>query len=172
MHLVVIGSGVVGLWVAYLASNNGFDVTVIEKNIGPGSSTSRRNSGVLHAGIYYEPGSNKAHHCVEGYSQTLNFLKKFNVPYKLCGKYIIPVEDDKEKIDNNEALQQLELLQQRAQHNGVQEVFIEKISDKFPYLNANMALYSKKTGVVKIDHYVDTLYHQCCKNKVTFMFGR
>lgn len=172
MSLLVIGSGIVGLWVAYKARLSGEKVIVIDKNFAPGQSTSKRNSGVLHAGIYYAPGSKKAFHCVDGYHKTLEFLKENSVPFNICGKYIIPASDPLGKNDmrSDEIQSALEMLAKNARANNVDGISVKNITNDLPFLNAEIALFSSKTGVLSIESYIEALYVRCQEIGVEFKF--
>ena len=71
---IIIGSGVVGISIGLEFAKKGEDVLIIEKNTSFGEETSSRNSEVIHAGIYYENGSNKHRLCIEGKEKLLNYL--------------------------------------------------------------------------------------------------
>ena len=70
-------------------------VTVIEKEAGPGRHQTGNNSGVLHCGLYYKPGSTKARLAVEGIRQMVEFCRQHNVPFDLCGKIVVATEPEK-----------------------------------------------------------------------------
>lgn len=147
MKVIVIGGGVVGLWTALQAARAKLSVILIEKQAHVGSISSLRNSAVLHTGIYYKNGSSKAIHCVRGHALTLDFLRDHQVPYRLCGKFII--DKDQEKLAT---------LRMNAIDNQVKNTEIIKLShDEYPYLRADYALHSKNTGVVCLKTYMATL---------------
>ena len=83
---VVIGAGVVGLAVARALSAGGMETVVLERNAGIGEETSSRNSEVVHAGIYYPPGSLKAVTCVQGRSLLYAHAESHGVAHRRCGK--------------------------------------------------------------------------------------
>lgn len=147
MKVIVIGGGVVGLWTALQAARAKLSVTLIENQSQVGSISSLRNSAVLHTGIYYKNGSNKAFHCVRGHALTLDFLREHQVPYRLCGNLII--DKDQEKLST---------LRINAIENQVKNTEIIKLSrDEYPYLRADFALHSKNTGIVCLKTYMATL---------------
>src|SRR5690606_14915705 len=86
---VVLGAGVVGLAVARELAQAGREVMVIEASEAIGTGTSSRNSEVIHAGIYYEPGSLKARLCVAGKHMLYDYCDQRGVPYKRTGKLIV-----------------------------------------------------------------------------------
>src|SRR5690606_11051876 len=89
--VAVIGAGIVGLasTLALLERNPRLRVTVLEKEDQVGTHQTGRNSGVIHSGIYYKPGSYKARVCVEGARLMTAFCQEHNIPYELCGKVIV-----------------------------------------------------------------------------------
>ena len=82
---VVIGGGIVGLHVAAVLQQAGHEVYVLERDACLGEQTSGRNSGVVHAGIFYEPGSLKEQTCIDGNQRTYEWLERLKVPHRRCG---------------------------------------------------------------------------------------
>ena len=85
----VIGAGVIGLAVARALAQAGREVLVLEAEDSIGNHTSSRNSEVIHAGIYYEPGSLKARLCVAGRQALYDYCEARGVPHRRCGKLIV-----------------------------------------------------------------------------------
>lgn len=170
MLIVILGAGVVGLWSAIKLREKGYDVTVIDRCKTAGESTSRRNSGVLHAGIYYENESKKAYHCVRGYDETVEFISESNVYHAICGKMIIPTVDTRNANSEYSDLDQLEMLYEKAKSNSVEGIELVKLKKKFSYINSSHALLSPKTGVVDIDDYINKLYARCISQGIEFKF--
>ena len=103
LGLVIIGGGIIGLATAneILKRNSKLKIIVIEKNSSVASQQSGHNSGVIHSGIYYKPGSFKAQFCVEGRASMTEFCEKNEIPVWTCGKLIVATkESDLPKIDN------------------------------------------------------------------------
>lgn len=92
--LGIVGGGIVGLATAYKyqLQNPGSRIVVFEKESAIGKHQTGRNSGVIHSGIYYKPGSYKAENCINGRGQLLDFAKEFNVEHDVCGKVIVATE--------------------------------------------------------------------------------
>src|SRR4030043_849064 len=109
MVVVVIGGGIVGCHIAHRLANERWEVFLLEKEKSLGEHTSTRNSGVIHGGMYYEPGSLKASLCVRGRHLTYEFLRSHDIPHWKCGKTIVAsvvselrvLEDLKKKGDAN-----------------------------------------------------------------------
>ena len=116
MKVAVIGGGIVGLATAHQLVQ-GFpsvQVLVLEKEDGPGRHQTGNNSGVLHCGLYYKPGSTKARLAVQGIRQMVEFCEMHNIAYELCGKIVVATEP--------EELPRLHDLMQRGIANGLQGV--------------------------------------------------
>lgn len=116
MRVVVIGGGIVGLAVAreILARLPSAAVTLLEKEAGVGRHQSSHNSGVLHAGLYYQPGSLKARLAVEGIRLMTAFCREHGVPHEICGKVVIATEERE--------LPALDVLWERGRRNGLRDL--------------------------------------------------
>jgi len=140
---VVIGAGVVGLAVARALAKSGREVVVLESQRAIGTGTSSRNSEVIHAGIYYPPGSLKARLCVQGRQQLYAYCDSHGVPYRRCGKLIVAVDAAQ--------VAELEALQRNAEASGVTDLcWLDQtgVARLEPALNAHAALLSPSTGIV------------------------
>ena len=111
---IVIGAGVIGLACARQLAWRGFKPLIIERNIDIGLETSSRNSEVIHAGLYYPPGSLKAALCVEGSHKLYAYCDARHIPYNRCGKLIVATTGSQ--------LEKLEALHHQAMVNGVSDV--------------------------------------------------
>ena len=111
--VLVVGGGILGLATAWQLQRQDprLTVTVLEKEAVPGQHQSGHNSGVLHSGIYYRPGSLKARNCVAGRRMMLAFCEEHGVAVKVCGKVIVAVDSDE--------LARLDALVDRGRANGV-----------------------------------------------------
>jgi len=141
---VVIGGGIVGLAVArqLLLDQPGAEVTVVEKEDRPGAHQTGHNSGVLHAGVYYPPGSLKARLCRAGVAQMIDFCEENDVPYAITGKLIVATEAGQ--------LDQLRVLEERARGNGitVRTVTAHEARELEPHVACVGALHVPSTGIV------------------------
>ena len=140
---LVIGAGVVGLAVARELALAGREVVIAEAADGIGTQTSARNSEVIHAGIYYPPGSLKARVCVEGRKLLYAYLRERGLPHKACGKLIVATSESQKPA--------LETIMARAQASGVDTLrWLSGTEAKAmePEVRCEIALLSPETGVV------------------------
>src|SRR3954469_21315208 len=94
-RVVIVGGGIVGLATAYRLTERypGARVCVLEKEAGVGRHQTGHNSGVLHCGLYYKPGSGKARLAVEGVRQMVEFCAENAIPHEVCGKLVVAVDE-------------------------------------------------------------------------------
>lgn len=148
----IVGAGVVGLAIAYRLSLSNRSVILLEKNSLYGQETSSRNSEVVHAGIYYPPGSLKARFCVEGKQRLYDFCETYSVPFKKTGKLIVAQSDSQRE--------ELNRLAKNAQQNGVNDLqFFDasRLAQAEPKVKGVAALYSPSTGIIDSHHLMTTL---------------
>ena len=148
---VVVGAGVVGLAIATALAKTGKKVIVLEANENIGQETSSRNSGVIHAGIYYDKNSLKAKTCVSGRHLLYEYLEKHKVNYKKIGKYI---------VTNRTRSEQLEKLFFKGIDNGVGDLKINEkkyLEKKIPEIRADIAIYSPSTGILDVHGFMNSL---------------
>jgi L-2-hydroxyglutarate oxidase len=141
--VLVIGGGIVGLSTAYAISRAapGTRVTVLEKEHAPARHQTGRNSGVIHSGIYYRPGSLKARFAVEGAAEMVKFCAEYGIPYEITGKLIVATA--------REELPRLHALVQRGRENGipVRELGPAQISEYEPRVRGLAAIHVGTTGI-------------------------
>ena len=143
--VAVIGAGIVGLATAkaLLARWPQLRVCVLEKDAAIAGQQTSHNSGVIHSGIYYRPGSLKGEFCVRGRDALVRFCEEHEIPYELCGKLIVATRE--------EELPRLDALAERATANGVQGhelVGPEGVREIEPHVSALRALRVPSTGIV------------------------
>jgi L-2-hydroxyglutarate oxidase LhgO len=140
---VVIGAGVVGLAVARALALTGREVIILEAAEGIGTETSSRNSEVIHAGIYYPPGSLKARFCVAGKLALYAYCVEHGVPHARCGKLLVATEENQ--------LPKLAAIKAQAEANGVtdlQRLSAGEARALEPALRCVAAYLSPSTGIV------------------------
>lgn len=143
--VIVIGAGLVGLATAYqikLKAPNK-KVLIIEKSVGVATHQSGNNSGVIHSGVYYRPGSLKAKNCIEGYNHLLNFAKAYNIPFDLCGKLIVATSLQEEHL--------LKGIYKNGIANGLAGLKIlsqTEMLEKEPHVVGSAAIYVPQTGII------------------------
>ena len=147
---VVIGAGVVGLAVGRALARAGHEVLVLERHAHPGEEVSSRNSEVIHAGIYYPPGSLKAELCREGRDRLYDFCQRYGVPHRRCGKWLVATREDE--------VPALERLQRNAADNDVALAWLSsrELSQE-PELRAVAALESPLSGIVDSHAFMQAL---------------
>lgn len=145
LRVAVVGGGIVGLSVAaeVLRRRDGAQVVVFEKEDQVAAHQSGRNSGVVHAGLYYEPGSLKARLCRRGAEQLRDFAEEHSVAYQECGKVLVAQSAEDEH--------RLAEIFARAQANGVPEVQMlgpDGLREVEPHAVGRAALYSPHTAII------------------------
>ena len=141
--VLVVGGGIVGLSTAYAITRAapGTRVTVLEKEPGPALHQTGRNSGVIHSGIYYRPGSFKARYAVQGAAEMVKFCAEHGIPHAVTGKLIVAT--------GREELPRLHALAQRGRENGipVRELGPAQITEYEPEVQGLAALHVGTTGI-------------------------
>lgn len=152
--LLVIGGGIVGLATAYTAARRfpGIKIAVIEKEQFLAQHQTGHNSGVIHSGIYYKPGSLKARNCVRGRAMLLDFVREHNIPHDVCGKLIVATAERE--------LPALERIYARGKQNGVEGIDLldsKGIRDREPNCAGLRALFVPTAGIVSYTRVAATL---------------
>ena len=148
VETIVVGAGVIGLAVARALAQRGREVLVLEAEPAIGSITSSRNSGVIHAGIYYKPGSLKARLCVSGRDKLYAYAVERGIPNKRCGKLVVATAPDQ--------LEKLKEWQALAAQNGVDLPMISAAEARAmePEVFCTAALHSPLTGILDVHAYM------------------
>ena len=155
VEAVVIGAGMVGLACAYELSRRLDSVMIIEREVGPGREISSRNSGVIHAGIYYPSDSLKTKLCIEGNRRLYEWCEAHEVPHRRTGKLIVAtsVEDE----------QRLLAIARHAKEVGAGELRLmsgSEASEQEPELRCALALHSPTSGVVDVHEFIASLVRE------------
>jgi len=144
-RFVIVGGGIVGLATAYklLLARPGASVTLLEKESGPGRHQTGNNSGVLHAGLYYKPGSLKARLAVSGIREMVAFCQTHNIAHEICGKLVVAT--DAAELDR------LHKLHERGAANGLSGLRLlsrEEMLEIEPHVGGIAALRVPEEGIV------------------------
>jgi (S)-2-hydroxyglutarate dehydrogenase len=145
MKVAIVGGGIVGLATAHqlLQRFPSIQLLLLEKESGPGRHQTGNNSGVLHCGLYYKPGSSKARLAVQGIRRMVDFCAQHNVPYELCGKIVVATEP--------EEIPRLHALLERGVANGLQGLQLlgrEEIREYEPHAAGMAAIRVPQEGIV------------------------
>jgi L-2-hydroxyglutarate oxidase len=142
--IAVVGAGIVGLASAFRILEQ-FDarVIVLEAEGDVARHQTGHNSGVIHSGLYYKPGSLKATNCIRGYSMLLDFCRAHDIKHEICGKVVVATREDE--------LGALETLEQRGRANGlegVQRITSAEIKEREPHCAGIAGLRVPQTGII------------------------
>ena len=165
--VVIIGGGMVGMCIAHqiLERKVAKSIAIVEKENKLGLHSSGRNTGVLHAGLYYKPGSLKAKVCVDGARRLRDWVKDRNIALNICGKVIVPPRPD---LDG-----QLDVLADRGRANGATVEFWDEkqLRELIPEARSSSgrALWSPNTAVVKSITVVQRLQQELQERGVSFI---
>jgi len=139
---IVIGGGIVGLATALAMAERGLAPILLEAEDGLARHQTGHNSGVIHSGLYYKPGSAKAQTCREGLKAMYRFCAEENIPHRRCGKLVVAIREDE--------LPRLATLEERGRANGVtvQRLSPEEIREREPEVRGLAGLWVEETGIV------------------------
>jgi L-2-hydroxyglutarate oxidase len=165
--LIVIGAGIVGLATAYALGlrHPGERILVLEKESRVAAHQTGHNSGVLHSGIYYKPGSLKARNCREGKLAMETFCRHEGIPFDRCGKVIVAATHTEEKG--------LKALYERGRANGVdcEVIGVKKLREIEPHCRGVSAVLVRETGIVDYRAVCDRLCAKVMEKGGTVLFG-
>ena len=159
-NVVVIGGGIVGLASALKIKeeNPTYKVAVIEKERTIAQHQTGHNSGVIHSGLYYKPGSFKARNCVDGYKMLVDFCEEEEIPFELCGKIVVATKQSQ--------LNALNTLHERGKANGldgIKKLSAEELKEYEPHVDGVSGLYVPQTGIIDYkvvaDKYAEKFKH-------------
>lgn len=143
--VIIIGGGIVGLATALQLKKQrpNLTVTVLEKELTVARHQTGHNSGVIHSGLYYKPGSLKATNCIRGYHMLLDFCNQESIPYELCGKIVVATKP--------EEIPQLNMLFERGQQNGLtglRKLNQAEMREIEPHVNGIEGIRVPQTGII------------------------
>lgn len=143
--IIVIGAGIVGLATALQLKkeNPRLKLLILDKEEQLAAHQTGHNSGVIHSGLYYKPGSLKATNCINGYHMLLDFCNENEVPYELCGKIVVATSEEEVPLMNN--------LLERGTANGltgIKSLSKEQLHEYEPHVNGVAGLFVPQTGII------------------------
>lgn len=159
-NVVVIGGGIVGLASALKIkeANPKLRVAVLEKESKLAQHQTGHNSGVIHSGLYYKPGSLKAKNCIEGYQKLVRFCEEEEIPFELCGKIVVATRESQ--------LESLKMLSERGKQNGLtglKDLDQDQLKEYEPHVNGLRGIYVPQTGIIDYTEvalkYVEKIKH-------------
>jgi (S)-2-hydroxyglutarate dehydrogenase len=143
--IIIVGGGIVGLATALnvLEKSPSRKVLVLEKESEVAKHQTGNNSGVIHSGLYYKPGSLKAKNCIEGYHLLIDFCKVNEVPFELCGKIVVATEEKEIPLLKN-------LFDRGAQNglHGFKMLNASELKEYEPHVNGVAGFFVPQTGIV------------------------
>jgi len=168
-EIVIIGAGIVGVSTAYQLNKlqPNWKIKIIEKESQVASHQTGHNSGVIHSGIYYKPGSLKAQNCIRGYDFLIEFCRKKNIPFEVCGKVIVAL--------NETQLDALDKLYHRGIENGLKGLEYlnsSQIKEIEPHCTGIKGIKVPQTGIVAYKRVTEEMKKELeASNTVEFFFN-
>lgn len=166
--VIIAGAGIVGLATAFkiLEKSPSLKVLIIEKEEGVSRHQTGNNSGVIHSGIYYKPGSLKAINCTRGYKMLLEFCDTNKIQYDICGKVIVAVNESEIPAMMN--------LYERGTRNGLEGLKIleeKELKEIEPYVSGVKGILVPQTGIVDYKVISDKFHEILLEKGVVFNFN-
>ena len=159
--VVVIGGGIVGLATALQLKKSlpHLRLVVLEKEKEVARHQTGNNSGVIHSGLYYKPGSLKATNCIRGYHLLIEFCREHGIPFELCGKIVVATDEAQRPLLQN--------LFVRGQQNGLQnlkKLSREELKEREPYVSGLEGIFVPQTGIVDYRQVAQAYAHEIQKS--------
>ena len=143
--IVIIGGGIVGLATGMKAKqlNPSLKIALLEKEDALARHQTGNNSGVIHSGLYYRPGSLKATNCIRGYHELVRFCEEENIPFEITGKVVVATRKEQIPLLNS-------LLERGIQNclDGTRQITLDELKELEPYCAGVAALHVPQTGIV------------------------
>lgn len=167
--VIIIGAGIVGLATAWKIKSKAPDtsILIIEKEREPAVHQTGHNSGVIHSGLYYKPGSLKARNCIEGYHELIKFCAEEGVEYDLCGKIVVATGQNE--------LPLLDTLFERGTQNGLDNLrFLsaEQLKEHEPHVVGLKGIYVPQTGIIDYKQVVSKLEEKLIDAGCEIVYGQ
>ena len=145
LDVIIVGGGIVGLATAHrlLEQNPNLKIALFEKEKAVAMHQTGNNSGVIHSGLYYKPGSLKAKNCIDGYHQLISFCEEHQIPFEITGKIVVASTEDQKPLLNN--------LYVRGQENGlegIRKISVGEMREIEPYVTGVEGMWVPQTGIV------------------------
>lgn len=165
--MAIVGAGGVGLGTAYQLLNDdpSLSIAIFEKESEVAAHQTGHNSGVIHSGVYYKPGSLKARNCTEGYKKLLAFCDENNVPYDLCGKIIVATEDWEIPL--------LDAIYEKGVQNGLKKLAFldnQEMREIEPHVDGIKAIHVPQAGIISYKKVAQKLQELLTQKGVQFFF--
>lgn len=165
---IIIGGGIVGLATSWRLKQNHpeLKIAILEKEKAVAAHQTGHNSGVIHSGIYYKPGSLKAKNCIAGYQQMIEFCDEYGIPYDLCGKVIVATSEAE--------LPELDKLYERGLANGLNKISLlskEETKEIEPHISAIKSIKVPYTGIIDYTQVCEKLAELCMGLGVDIFLG-
>jgi L-2-hydroxyglutarate oxidase len=143
--VVIVGGGIVGLAIGYklISARPDLKIAILEKESQLAKHQTANNSGVIHSGLYYKPGSLKAINCIKGYHELVNFCKEEKIPYEITGKVVVATRESQRPL--------LTMLLERGLQNGLtgtRKITLDELKEYEPYCTGVGAIHVPQTGIV------------------------
>lgn len=143
--IVIIGGGIVGLATGMKIKQQhpGLSIALLEKENALARHQTGNNSGVIHSGLYYKPGSLKATNCIHGYKELISFCQEENIPFEITGKVVVATQREQIPLLNN-------LLERGTQNflDGIRRITLDELKELEPYCAGVAAVHVPQTGIV------------------------
>lgn len=166
---IIVGGGIVGLATAFKLHQKhpSATITLLEKEGSVAKHQTGHNSGVIHSGLYYKPGSLKARLCLHGRRELIEFSKAHGVPHEICGKVVVAVSDEE-----NSRLDELMIRGTKNLLQGLEFLTSKEITDREPSIVGQRAILVPEEGIIDYVAFCQKLSQQLAQSrKVEILFG-
>ena len=143
--ITIVGGGIVGLATANKLQKKypHLTISVLEKEVSLAFHQTGRNSGVIHSGLYYRPGSFRASNCVNGRKQLVKFAEQHGIDYDVCGKIVVATHE--EELSRQESIREIGI---KNCLEGIEVIDTERIKEIEPFIDGIKALWVPESGII------------------------